>query len=57
MDHMWEYRWTDSRDGGVINGPYDGMTMKQWNEAGYFGEGVEFRRTDGGDWTGVAEFT
>ena len=53
----WEYRWTDARDGGAINGPYDGDTMKQWNDAGYFGEGVEFRRTDGGaDWTRLAEF-
>ncbi|KIW99413.1 uncharacterized protein Z518_11401 [Rhinocladiella mackenziei CBS 650.93] len=56
MEQLWEYRWTDSRDGGAINGPYDGNTMKQWNDAGYFGEGVEFRRKGGGDWTRVAEF-
>ncbi|KIV87063.1 hypothetical protein PV11_02634 [Exophiala sideris] len=54
---MWEYRWTDARDGGAINGPYDADTMRQWNDAGYFGEGVEFRRRDGGDWTRIAEFT
>lgn len=54
---MWEYRWTDARDGGAINGPYDADTMRQWNDAGYFGEGVEFRRRDGGEWTRIAEFT
>ncbi|KIX99243.1 uncharacterized protein Z520_04819 [Fonsecaea multimorphosa CBS 102226] len=54
---LWEYRWTDARDGGAINGPFDGHAMKQWNDAGYFGEGVEFRRKDGGgDWTRVADF-
>ncbi|KIW28922.1 uncharacterized protein PV07_04775 [Cladophialophora immunda] len=54
---LWEYRWTDARDGGAINGPFDGHTMKQWNDAGYFGEGVEFRRKNGGgDWTRVADF-
>ena len=40
----WEYRWSDARDGGDIHGPYDSTTMSQWNQAGYFGEGVEFRR-------------
>jgi CD2 antigen cytoplasmic tail-binding protein 2 len=54
---MWEYRWSDARDGGEIHGPYEGSMMAQWNEAGYFGEGVEFRRTpNGGEWTRVAEF-
>ncbi|KAK3710609.1 hypothetical protein LTR37_010236 [Vermiconidia calcicola] len=48
---MWEYRWKDLRDGGEINGPYDGPTMKAWNDAGYFGEGVEFRRVGGGQWS------
>jgi CD2 antigen cytoplasmic tail-binding protein 2 len=57
QEHTWEYRWTDARDGGTVNGPYDGLTMKQWNDAGYFGEGVEFRRKDGGSgWTRVADF-
>lgn len=55
-EHMWEYRWTDARDGGAINGPYDGNTMKQWSDAGYFGEGVEFRRKDGGRWTQGVDF-
>ncbi|KAI1614830.1 hypothetical protein EDD37DRAFT_609279 [Exophiala viscosa] len=54
---MWEYKWTDARDGGAINGPYDADIMRQWNDAGYFGEGVEFRRRDGGDWTRIAQFT
>ncbi|KAF2208775.1 hypothetical protein CERZMDRAFT_48847 [Cercospora zeae-maydis SCOH1-5] len=40
----WEYRWSDARDGGSSHGPYDAATMRAWNEAGYFGEGVEFRR-------------
>ena len=44
---QWEYRWSDARDGGETHGPYDGSTMESWNDAGYFGEGVEFRRTDG----------
>lgn len=56
MEQLWEYRWTDARDGGTINGPYDAHTMQQWNDAGYFGEGVEFRRKDDGDWTRVAAF-
>ncbi|KAK0324729.1 hypothetical protein LTR82_004434 [Friedmanniomyces endolithicus] len=40
----WEYRWSDARDGVERHGPYDGKTMKAWEEAGYFGEGVEYRR-------------
>ncbi|KAK5121925.1 hypothetical protein LTR85_004497 [Meristemomyces frigidus] len=51
---QWEYRWSDARDGGDSHGPYDGVTMKAWNEAGYFGEGVEFRRI-GGDWSRVLD--
>lgn len=54
---MWEYRWSDSRDGGDIHGPYDGPTMESWKNAGYFGEGVEFR-TVGAEagWTTDASF-
>jgi CD2 antigen cytoplasmic tail-binding protein 2 len=54
----WQYRWTDARDGGNINGPYPSSTMKAWNEAGYFGEGVEFRKVGGGgsEWSRVADF-
>jgi CD2 antigen cytoplasmic tail-binding protein 2 len=40
---MWEYRWSDARDGGATHGPYDGATMQSWSDAGYFGEGVEVR--------------
>lgn len=48
---MWEFRWTDGRDGGVLQGPFDGATMKAWQEAGYFTEGsVEFR-AEGHEWT------
>jgi CD2 antigen cytoplasmic tail-binding protein 2 len=54
---MWEYRWTDGRDGGAKQGPYDGITMMAWQDAGYFGEGIEFRRAgDEGPWTRVVEF-
>ncbi|RDA90187.1 hypothetical protein CP533_1027 [Ophiocordyceps camponoti-saundersi (nom. inval.)] len=43
---MWEFRWTDD---GHAQGPFDGPTMKAWDEAGYFGQkGVEFRPADGG---------
>ena len=54
-DAMWEYRWSDARDGGEEHGPYDGPTMKAWNNAGYFGEGVEFRRVGDEDWTRVLD--
>jgi CD2 antigen cytoplasmic tail-binding protein 2 len=54
---MWEFRWTDGRDGGTKQGPFDGPTMKAWQDAGYFGEGVEFRQAgqDAG-WTRIASF-
>ncbi|KAJ4136015.1 hypothetical protein NW768_003623 [Fusarium equiseti] len=49
---MWEFRWVDGRDGNSKQGPYDGVTMKAWKDAGYFPDGaVEFRTTDGQDWT------
>lgn len=51
---MWEYRWTDGRDGGVVQGPYDGPTMKAWQDAGYF-EGVEFRTVGEEEWSRVAD--
>ncbi|KAL8866313.1 MAG: hypothetical protein Q9174_006375 [Haloplaca sp. 1 TL-2023] len=55
---QWEYRWLDGRDGGQANGPYDGAMMMSWNDAGYFGEGVEFRRADeeGGEWSRSVDF-
>lgn len=52
----WEFRWTDGRDGGAKQGPFDGPTMKAWQDAGYFGEGVEFRRGGDGEWSPVAGF-
>ncbi|PHH93185.1 hypothetical protein CDD83_10734 [Cordyceps sp. RAO-2017] len=52
----WEFRWTDGRDGGATQGPFDRATMKAWEDAGYFEKGVEFRRA-GGDWTQAATFT
>jgi CD2 antigen cytoplasmic tail-binding protein 2 len=52
---MWEYRWSDARDGGEEHGPYDGPMMKAWNDAGYFGEGVEFRRIGGDEWSRVLD--
>ncbi|KAL8729247.1 MAG: hypothetical protein Q9166_004868 [cf. Caloplaca sp. 2 TL-2023] len=54
---QWEYRWMDGRDGGQINGPYDGAMMTSWNDAGYFSEGVEFRRAGiGGAWSRTVDF-
>ncbi|KAF4628335.1 hypothetical protein G7Y89_g9812 [Cudoniella acicularis] len=54
---LWEYRWTDGRDGAAKQGPYDGATMMAWQDAGYFGEGVEFRRAgDEGVWSRVVDF-
>lgn len=52
---MWEYRWTDGRDGESVQGPYDGPTMKAWQDAGYF-EGVEFRAVGEDTWDRLAEF-
>ena len=54
---QWEYRWSDTRDGGEAHGPYDGAMMVSWNDAGYFGDSVEFRRAgDTGVWSRTAEF-
>lgn len=54
---MWEYRWIDGRDGAAKQGPYDGPTMETWQSAGYFGEGVEFRREGSdGPWSRVVDF-
>ncbi|KAN0068054.1 hypothetical protein V8E54_013982 [Elaphomyces granulatus] len=54
---MWEYRWSDTRDGGQTHGPYDGATMQLWSDAGYFGEGVEFRRAgETGGWSRAKNF-
>ncbi|KAL8684266.1 MAG: hypothetical protein Q9218_008361 [Villophora microphyllina] len=54
---QWEYRWMDDRDGGQANGPYEGAMMESWNDAGYFGEGVEFRRVGtGGEWSRSVDF-
>jgi len=54
----WEYRWSDARDGGEKHGPYDGPTMVAWNNAGYFGDGVEFRRAghDDEQWNRSVDF-
>jgi CD2 antigen cytoplasmic tail-binding protein 2 len=54
---MWDYRWIDGRDGAVKQGPYDGATMVAWQDAGYFGEEVEFRRAGSeGGWDRVVNF-
>ncbi|KAJ4254901.1 hypothetical protein NW762_009699 [Fusarium torreyae] len=56
---MWEFRWADGRDGGAKQGPYDGATMKAWQDAGYFPDGaVEFRVVqEGREWsTNVGAF-
>lgn len=52
----FEYRWSDKRDGGDVHGPYDATTMKSWNEAGYFGEAVEFRRSGREGWGHSVDF-
>ena len=54
---QWEYRWSDARDGGEAHGPYDGSMMVSWNDAGYFGDGVEFRRVgEDGEWSRSVDF-
>ncbi|KAI9699430.1 MAG: hypothetical protein M1836_003041 [Candelina mexicana] len=54
---QWEYRWSDARDGGEKHGPYDGGIMVAWMDAGYFGDGVEFRRIgDEGAWSRSVDF-
>ncbi|KAK0386497.1 hypothetical protein NLU13_6332 [Sarocladium strictum] len=56
-DAEWEFRWTDGRDGGATQGPFKGPMMKAWQEAGYFGDGVEFRRVGGeGQWSRAVSF-
>jgi len=53
----WEYRWSDARDGGEAHGPYDGSMMVSWNDAGYFGDLVEFRRIgENSEWSRSADF-
>ncbi|KAM0247365.1 hypothetical protein ACHAQJ_009873 [Trichoderma viride] len=56
---MWEFRWTDGRDNAAKQGPFDGPTMKAWQDAGYFGQGVEFRVAGGdeGTWAASAHFS
>ncbi|KAI1269446.1 hypothetical protein F5Y18DRAFT_414450 [Xylariaceae sp. FL1019] len=53
---MWEYRWTDGRDGAAKQGPYDGSMMKAWQDAGYFGESVEFREVGDESWSRAVDF-
>ncbi|KAI9716948.1 MAG: hypothetical protein M1812_005097 [Candelaria pacifica] len=54
---QWEYRWSDARDGGEKHGPFDGSTMVAWNDAGYFGDGVEFQRVgEEGVWNHSVDF-
>lgn len=53
---QWEYRWSDARDGGERHGPYDGNTMTAWNSAGFFTEGVEFRRVGDVEWSRSVDF-
>ncbi|KAL8712751.1 MAG: hypothetical protein Q9220_002959 [cf. Caloplaca sp. 1 TL-2023] len=55
---QWEYRWTDGRDNGQVNGPYDSAMMASWNDAGYFGQGVEFRQIGSdSEWGNLVDFT
>ncbi|KAK1088498.1 hypothetical protein LTR48_001490 [Friedmanniomyces endolithicus] len=52
---QWEYRWSDARDGVERHGPYDGKTMEAWREAGYFGEGVEYRQVGHAEWERILD--
>ena len=52
----WEYRWSDGRNGENVHGPYPADDMKAWFEAGYFGDGVEFRKIGMTDWNTVVDF-
>ncbi|EPS43003.1 hypothetical protein H072_3006 [Dactylellina haptotyla CBS 200.50] len=54
----WEYKWSDGQGDGQIHGPYRGTEMKGWKDAGYFQEGVVFRRKGEGetDWTRLPDF-
>ncbi|KAF3918851.1 hypothetical protein ABW20_dc0102152 [Dactylellina cionopaga] len=54
----WEYKWADGPDADQIHGPYGGVEMKAWRDAGYFQDGVVFRRKGEGedDWTRLPEF-
>ena len=52
----WHYRWADGRDGGQIHGPFETQMMKAWNEAGYFGEGVEYQEVGQDTWSSDAGF-
>ncbi|KAF2238730.1 hypothetical protein EV356DRAFT_479302 [Viridothelium virens] len=54
--NQWQYRWSDARDGGETHGTYNGMTMVSWQEAGYFGEGVEFRKEGESTWRSSVDF-
>lgn len=56
QNRQWEYRWSDARDGGERHGPYDGNTMAAWNAAGFFSEGVEFRRIGESEWSRSVDF-
>ncbi|KAK6528722.1 hypothetical protein TWF694_003962 [Orbilia ellipsospora] len=54
----WEYKWSDGQGDGQVHGPYGGAEMKAWKDAGYFQEGVVFRRKGEteGDWTRLPDF-
>lgn len=58
-DSMWEFRWSDARDGGEAHGPYEKSMMDSWHSAGYFGAGgVEFRKAGSTDeWSSSAAFS
>jgi len=53
---MWEFRWVDGRENANTQGPFDGLTMKAWQDAGYFVGGVEFRPVGVDKWSLTATF-
>jgi CD2 antigen cytoplasmic tail-binding protein 2 len=55
-DQQWEFRWVDARDGGITNGPFTSLQLKEWYDAGYFETGVEYRRVGDTEWLRTADF-
>ncbi|KAF3921501.1 hypothetical protein ABW21_db0209542 [Orbilia brochopaga] len=58
LPDQWEYKWSGGQGDGQIHGPYAGPEMHAWKEAGYFQDGVVFRRKGESedDWTRLPDF-
>jgi len=44
---MWEFKWKS--DDSELHGPHASQTMLDWQEEGYFSEGVLVRKVGGSD--------